>query len=180
MKVGSRFVLLGILAVALLVGGGLVLAVTGPEIGWDLIGSGGGPMGSGVVELRDAMGQPIIGPSEDGGVAIGAGFAYGAMDAAPQGTPTPTQTIQPGVTHTPTSTSTIPPGATQTPTPTSTTPPGATATPTATTRPGTTITPTETMPPGTTATPTTGPGPTGTPTSTPAHDIHLPVIFKRS
>jgi len=118
------FTLAAFLAGAVLVSGVVVLALAQPEINWDVIGSGGGSVGAGNVEISDTLGQPVIGPAQGGAVEIGAGYWYGAAAAAPADTPTPTPTTPPGATDTPTPTPTTPPGPTDTPTPTPTQPTG--------------------------------------------------------
>jgi hypothetical protein len=71
-----------ILAAALL--GGLALgtgalAQETASINWWVVGGGGGESGeAGKVVVNSTLGQPIIGPSGDKSVALGAGYWYGA------------------------------------------------------------------------------------------------------
>ena len=67
----------------LLVGGvltmtvGIVLAASGPAVDWQVTAGGGAPAVGGTVTLNDTLGQPVIGASSGGNVALGAGYWVG-------------------------------------------------------------------------------------------------------
>ena len=143
----------------LLIGGVVAVAVSRGEIGWDLIGSGGGSRVAGGFSVEDSLGQAVVGSSQASGIVLEAGYWAGKWDLEPAVTPSATQetsTLTPTgsstpVTETPTSTSTA---ATETPTetPTDTASPTLTAetftpTPTSSGEPGATVTPTGTPKP---------------------------------
>ena len=128
-----------------------VWAATQTEIGWDVIGGGGGESISDGITVEDTLGQHVVGVSQGGGIRLEAGFWPGADVSEPGPSPT-------GDRPTATATRTVDPVASATPT--------ATRTESATTP---------------TATPTDGPGPTvtATPTTGPQdHKLVLPVIVK--
>jgi len=82
------------LLLLLLAGAGTV-ALSSAGIDWDVISGGGGVGSAGGVEIGDTVGQPAIGLSRAGNVAIGSGYWYAAGVAAPTGTFTPTPTPSP-------------------------------------------------------------------------------------
>jgi hypothetical protein len=73
-----------ILAAVLLVGLALVtgaLAQGTASVDWWVVASGGGESSyANEVVVNSTLGQPIIGPSSDKSVALGAGYWYGAQD----------------------------------------------------------------------------------------------------
>ena len=97
--------------VGMLLLGGVALALSSPAIGWDVISGGGGRGASGLVEISDTVGQPVIGLAQAGDVAIGSGFWHGVEG---ESTPTNTPTTPPNPTDTPTPTSTPTPSPTGT------------------------------------------------------------------
>jgi hypothetical protein len=73
-----RLLVLCLTALAALAVVGIVLAgSSGPAIDWQVIPSGDAPSSGGNVTLNDTLGQPIIGPSSEGNIALGAGYWYG-------------------------------------------------------------------------------------------------------
>jgi len=71
------------LALAAVLLGGLALVVTvvlaqgSTTVHWWVIAGGGAPSSATGVTLNDTLGQPVIGPSSGGNVALGAGYWYG-------------------------------------------------------------------------------------------------------
>lgn len=55
----------------------IVLAASGPAIGWNVISGGGAPASGGAVTLNATLGQPVVGSSTGGDVSLGAGYWYG-------------------------------------------------------------------------------------------------------
>ncbi len=75
-----------------LLGTGIALAEgSGPALDWWIIAGGGAPSGGAGVSLNDTLGQPIIGPSGGGDVALGAGYWANCV-AAPAVAPVVTVT----------------------------------------------------------------------------------------
>jgi hypothetical protein len=72
-----RLLVLCLIAMAALSLVGIVLAISGPAIGWQVIAGDGAPSSGGNVTINDTLGQPIIGPSSGGNIALGAGYWYG-------------------------------------------------------------------------------------------------------
>ena len=68
---------LGLLGCLVLLGAALAM-VDLPTIDWWVFGSGGAPSSGGTVEMDDTLGQPVIGPSSGGDVALQAGYWYEA------------------------------------------------------------------------------------------------------
>ncbi|MBM4461677.1 MAG: hypothetical protein FJ011_28625 [Chloroflexi bacterium] len=58
----------------LLVAVGAVSAQGGPAVDWWVISGGGAPASGAGVTLNDTLGQPVIGPSAGGSVALHAGY----------------------------------------------------------------------------------------------------------
>ena len=120
------------LTLLLLAGTAALVYAGSTSIDWDVIAGGGGSTSSGDVTIEDTIGQPVVGASQAGDVAIDSGFWPGLQAATPTGaptdTPTPTPTGAPTDTPTPTPTG----ASTDTPTPT----PTSTPTRTPTSQPG--------------------------------------------
>ena len=73
-----RLLVLCLTAMAALAVVGIVLAgSSGPAIGWQMFSGGGAPATGGNITLNDTIGQPIIGSSEGGNIALGSGYGYG-------------------------------------------------------------------------------------------------------
>ena len=100
-----------------LVLGGRVLASFLVQYGldWHAIAGGGGHSTSAGYALDGTLGQAAAGSASSAGYQLGAGFAYGLIEAPPAETPTPTATGQPSSTPTRTATPTGTPGAPQHP-----------------------------------------------------------------
>ena len=72
--------ILGILVALAMVG--IVLAASGPAIGWNVIAGGGAPAsgtsGTGkTIAINDTLGQPVIGSSTGDNLSMGSGYWYG-------------------------------------------------------------------------------------------------------
>jgi uncharacterized repeat protein (TIGR01451 family) len=77
------------LLLAVLCACGLALAVAvwanaTPAVDWWVFASGGAPSSGGAVAMADTLGQPVIGPSSGGDVALQAGYWYQHEAALPQ------------------------------------------------------------------------------------------------
>ena len=66
-------IVLGLLALAT----GAALAQGGEAIGWWVIAGGGATSTGGSVDIYDTLGQPVVGRSSNGSVALSAGYWYG-------------------------------------------------------------------------------------------------------
>lgn len=73
-----RWLALGLL-VGLLVAGRVLAGPLAPAIDWWVVAAGGGPASNGNVSVDATLGQPVAGESTNGGVALGAGYWYGAQ-----------------------------------------------------------------------------------------------------
>jgi hypothetical protein len=62
---------------ALVLTAGVALAQGSAAIDWWVVAGGGEPSSSGDVALNDTLGQPVVGSSSGGNVALGAGYWYG-------------------------------------------------------------------------------------------------------
>lgn len=76
-------VLVVLLGIGMALGGGVALGQSGdPAIDWWVISGGGGPSSGTGVMLNDTLGQPVIGPSGDGSIALSAGYWVACVAAA--------------------------------------------------------------------------------------------------
>jgi hypothetical protein len=73
----KRFFTVGLGLFAALVMAGIALATSGPAVDWQVVAGGGMPASGGAVTLNDTLGQPIVGASSGGDVALGAGYWVG-------------------------------------------------------------------------------------------------------
>jgi hypothetical protein len=72
-------ILLAILGILGLAGAALAQGGT-PAIDWWVLAGGGAPASGGTIVLNDTLGQPIVGSSSGGDVALGAGYWYGSSN----------------------------------------------------------------------------------------------------
>jgi hypothetical protein len=72
--------LLAVLALLLVLGGLALAGGGGPSLDWYVIGSGGGPVASGQVDLDATIGQAVAGTTSAGGYSLCSGYWCGAAD----------------------------------------------------------------------------------------------------
>ncbi len=73
----KQFFLASLGLLASLVMAGIALAASGPAVDWQVVAGGGAPVAGGAVTLNDTLGQPVIGASSGGNLALGAGYWVG-------------------------------------------------------------------------------------------------------
>ena len=78
----GRWVVLSILVVSLIIAG-VVLAEGAPDIGWWVIGGGGGSLSTGDTSLDGTIGQWAVGSNTQGTIEVGSGFWGGGGSPPP-------------------------------------------------------------------------------------------------